>query len=124
MPHTSIAATAQRARERTLPTGRGRGRPTYLSSPCDGTLRCRLCDCRLSKQRVDPAASRPRSASATRSLAKAVAVAMVMKAVEKVTEAALVLLTMTNTWAAVDGPEWRPPAPGGKQQSVVRSYLA
>ena len=40
----------------------------------------------------------------TRSLAKAAAVAMVMKAVEKVAKAALVLLTMTKTWAAVDGP--------------------
>ena len=104
VPHAAFAATAQRARERTLPPVRGRGQPTYSSSPCAGTLRCGLCECRLSKQRVDPAASRPRSASATRSLAKAAAVAMVMNAVEKVAEAALVLLTMTKTWAAVDGP--------------------
>ena len=94
-----------------------------MSSPCAGTLRCRLCDCRLSKQRVDPAASRPRSASATRLFAKAAAVAMV-KVVAKAAEAILVLLTMTKTWAAEDGPEWQPPAPGGKQQAVVRSYLA
>ena len=53
---------------------------------------------------VDPAASRPRSASAARSLAKAAALVMVMKSVEKVAEAALVSLTMTKTWAAVDGP--------------------
>ena len=102
VPHAAFAATAQCPRERNLPSGRGQ--PTYSSSPCAGTLRCGLCECRLSKQRVDPAASRPRSASATRSLAKAAAVAMVMKAVEKVAEAALVLLTMTKTWAAVDGP--------------------
>ena len=49
---------------------------------------------------------------------------MVMKSVEKVAEAALVLLTMMKMWAAEDGPEWQPPAPGGKQQVVVRSYLA
>ena len=92
------------------------------SSPCSRTLRCRLCDCRLSKQRVDPAESQPRSARATRSLVKA-AVAMV-KAVENAEEAALILLTMTKTWAGEDVPEWRPPAPGGKQQAVVRCYLA
>ena len=85
------------------PDSNGRYR-SRSSSPCAGTFRCGLCECRLSKQRVDPAASRPRSASATRSLAKGAAVAMVMNAVEKIAEAALVLLTMTKTWAAVDGP--------------------
>ena len=62
-------------------------------------------------------------ASATRSLAKAAAVAMV-RAVEKAAGAALVLLTMTKTRAAEDGPGWQPPAPGGKQQAVVRCYLS
>ena len=57
-------------------------------------------------------------------MAKVAAVAIVMKGAEKGAEAALVLLTMTKTWAAEDGPEWRPPAPGGKQQAVVRCYLA